>query len=373
MGSAVKPFSGAARRATIRDVARAADVSTAAVSQAFNAPGRLRPATVERIVSAARGLGYAPNPHARALHSRRVGVIGVLVPQSIARIFANPFFAAFFSGVGAATDELGIGLLTVSPIGTSLQRAVASAPVDGFVIVGLDEAHEEVAPLRMRGVPFVIVDGDATHAPSVNAEDESGAHAAAAYILDRGHRDVCVLGFEPAESHVGDARYGVGARRHRGVMRAFVERRLRWSDDLLVPTPATFAGGESVFARILDSGARPTAVLAMSDVMALGALRAAETRGVRVPDELEVVGFDDIPQASIVRPALSTVRQPIVEKGRIAAHLLLEGIESGGTARRVVLPTELVFRGTTRDRKGEGPDQHETASRDTTQGRNQYA
>lgn len=353
MKGTVKPFTGAGRRTTIRDVANAAEVSTAAVSQAFNAPDRLRPATVDRIVRVARDLGYAPNPHARALHSRRVGVIGVLVPQSIERIFANPFFAAFFSGIGTATDELGIGLLTVSPTGTSLRRALASAPVDGFVIVGLDEEHEEVAPLRMRRVPFVIVDGDATHASSVNADDESGAYAAAAYLLDRGHRDVCVLGFEPPTARVGDARYGVGARRHRGVMRAFVERGLPWSDDLPVPTPATFAGGESVFGRILDAGLRPTALLAVSDAMALGAVRAAEARGVDVPGALEVVGFDDIPQASLVRPALSTVHQPIVEKGRRAAQLLMGGISEGGPAQHLVLPTRLVLRQTTRGGKGD--------------------
>lgn len=371
MERAVKPFTVGARRTTIRDVARAADVSPAAVSQALNAPARLRPATVERIVSVARDLGYAPNPHARALHSRRIGVIGVLVPQSIERIFANPFFAMFFSGVGMTTDQLGIGLLAVSPIGTSLQRALAAAPVDGFVIVGLNEDHEEVAPLRARGVPFVIVDGDATHASSVNAEDELGTYASAAYLLDRGHRDVCVLGFEPPAAHLGDPPYGVGWRRQRGVMRAFVDRGLRWSDGLLVPTPATFAGGEATFGRLLDSGRRPTAVLAVSDAMAIGALRAADARGVRVPEDLEVVGFDDIPQASLTRPALSTVRQPIVEKGRRAAQLLIAGIEEGGPAQRVLLPAELVLRDTTRSGKGEKEGHHGVPASDRTERGNQ--
>src|SRR5436305_1493358 len=181
------------RRVTIHDVAGKAGVSTAAVSHAFNDPERLRATTVTRILAAARELGYAPNPHARALHSQRVGVLGVLFPQPIATVFANPFFASFLEGIGSVTDERGIGLLTVTPVGGSLERAIAAAPVDGFVIIGLDERNADVAPLRKRGVPFVVVDGDAETASSVNVDDEGGAHAAAEFLLERGHREVLVL------------------------------------------------------------------------------------------------------------------------------------------------------------------------------------
>ena len=345
----MKGFTGSGkRRATIRDVARGADVSTAAVSHAFNDPERLRPVTVERILAVARDIGYAPNPHARALHSRRAGVLGVLVPQAIEKVFANPFFGSFFAGLGKVTDTHGMGLLALSPVGTSLERAIATAPVDGFVIVGLDEHHSEVAPLRKRGVPFVIVDGDATTVPSVNAADEAGAFAAVSYLLGRGHRDLLVLGFEPAPEHHADHRYGVGGRRHRGVVSAFAAHGLVWRDEALVPTPASFAGGEAAFCRALDAGARPTAVLAVSDAMAIGALRAAESRGIRVPQDLELIGFDDIPMAAHARPALSTVRQPIDEKGRVAAQLLIDTVEGGSAADQVVLATELVLRETTR-------------------------
>lgn len=370
--ASVKGFTPHRRRTTIHDVARAADVSTAAVSQAFNAPSRLRPETVERIRRVARELGYAPNPHARALHSRRVGVIGVLVPQAVEHIFANPFFAAFFSGIGMTTDEWGVGLLTVSPVGTSLERAVAAAPVDGFIIVGLDEDHEEVAPLRTRGVPFVIVDGDAREASSVNADDEGGAHAAAAFLLDQGHEDLCVLGFEHTDGHAGDPRYGVGGRRHRGVVRAFEERGRTWSDALLVPTAASFQGGEASVARLLDAGRRPTAIIAVSDAMAIGALRAVEARGIRVPEEVEIIGFDDIPQSSLMHPALSTVHQPIVEKGRLAAELLIADTEERGEAQKILLPTRLVVRDTTRhtEKGGDPTRSNDSAQRNEKKERN---
>ena len=336
------------RRVTIHDVAGKAGVSTAAVSHAFNDPERLRATTVTRILDAARELGYAPNPHARALHSQRVGVLGVLFPQPIATVFANPFFGSFLEGIGSVTDERGIGLLTVSPVGGSLERAIAAAPVDGFVIIGLDEVHSEVAPLRKRGVPFVIVDGDSLTASSVNVDDETGAYAAAEFLLASGHRDVLVLTFPTPHEHLDDPRYGVGGRRLRGYRRAFAERSLQLRSDRLIPTTVTLQGGDEAFATAWAHGARPTAVLAVSDIIALGALRAARRLGLRVPEDLEIIGFDDIPLAAASQPPLSTVYQPIQEKGRVAIRLLIRELDEGGQRDLIVLPTELLLRGTTR-------------------------
>ncbi len=339
-------------RVTIHDVARRAGVSNAAVSHAFNDPDRLRAATVDKILSVARDLGYAANPHARALHSRRAGVLGVLFPQPIASVFANPFFASMLEGIGDVTDERGMGLLTVSPVGSSLERALASAPVDGFVILGLDERHAEVAPLRKRGVPFVIVDGDAESASSVNVDDEGGAFAAADFLLTRGHRDVLILTFHAPPKEL-DKSVGVRGRRLRGYRRAFAKHGLAIAEERVVPTLVTLDGGDEAFSAAWASGARPTAVLAVSDIMALGALRAARRLGIKVPEQLEVIGFDDIPLASASQPALSTVRQPIAEKGRIAARLLIRALDGGGPREAIVLPTELRLRESTSDRPNE--------------------
>lgn len=335
------------RRVTIHDVAGKAGVSTAAVSHAFNDPERLRATTVTRILDAARELGYAPNPHARALHSQRVGVLGVLFPQPIASVFANPFFASFLEGIGSVTDERGIGLLTVTPLAGSLDRAIAAAPVDGFVIIGLDESHEEVARLRKRGVPFVIVDGDAESASSVNVDDDGGAYAAADYLLRRGHRDVLVLTFHapPEELERG---LGVRGRRLRGYRRAFADHRVALPEKNVVRTFVTLAGGDTAFSQAWAKDVRPTAVLAVSDIMAIGAIRAAKRLGMEVPGDLEVIGFDDIPLAAASQPALSTVHQPIPEKGRVATRLLIRELDEGGPRERIVLPTELVLRESTR-------------------------
>src|SRR4051812_36800138 len=124
----------APRNIRIADVARDAGVSATAVSFAFNNPERLNAQTVARILAVAHELGYAPNPHARALLTKSVGVIGVLVPQSIPSIFANPFFASLYEGIGQVCEDNNLSLLTVSPVSGSLSKAVANAPVDGFIV-----------------------------------------------------------------------------------------------------------------------------------------------------------------------------------------------------------------------------------------------
>lgn len=344
---------------TIADVARRAGVSPTAVSFAFHRPAQLSHETTERIMAAVAELGYAPSPFARALVSRQVGTVGVLMPQDIGQVFENPFFAGFLQGVGSACAEHERSLLVVgTSANLALDQVIAQAPVDGFIIVGLDERHAEVAPLRRRGMPFVIVDGDAETVASVNVDDEGGAHAAAAELLERGHRDVLVLTFETPYGHLEDPYHGVGGRRLHGYQRAFRERDLPWRDGWLVPTVSSFGGGGAAFSDTWQAGLRPTAVIAVSDMAAIGAIAAAREMGIRVPEDLEVIGFDDLPVAALCHPPLSTVRQPIVEKGRLAAELLLDAIADRSTPDPVVLPTELVLRGTTRPpgRQDEGRD-----------------
>ena len=336
-------------RVTISDVARRAGVSPTTVSFTFNRPWELNPETVERVLKAAREMGYAPNPHARALLSSRVGVLGLLVPERIFDAFANPFYASLVQGVGAACNRHGLSMMVVSPIDGSLEKAITKAPVDGFIMVGLDENHRDISPLSRRGVPFVIVDGEAEKAPSVNIEDERGAYEAASRLLSGGHEEVAVLSFLKPRKYRHEPYHDVGERRVRGYRRGFEERGFPWKNRLVVPSPCSIEGGRRCFLEIWESGRRPTAVLSMSDAAALGVLGAARELEVRVPDDLEVVGFDDVPASRVAYPALSTVRQPIVEKGETAANLLAEALDVGRRSRRqVLLPTELVLRETTR-------------------------
>ncbi len=336
-------------RVRIEDVAQKAGVSPTAVSFAFNSPHRLNPQTVVRILEVANELGYSPNPHARALLARSIGVIGILTPQSLPSIFANPFFASFHEGVGRICDEHNLSLLTISSVSGSLAQASANAPVDGLIVVGLDERHPEIEFLHRRKMPFVIVDGDADIAPSVNVDDEGGAYAAATYLLERGHRDIVCLTFEMDYSDIHpDKVYGVGQRRLKGYKRAFAEYAILWSDDHLISAFTSAAAGAEVFQALWQTGKRPTAILAIADIIAVGVLQAASAIGIQIPNDLAVIGFDDIPQAMWTTPTLTTIHQPIMEKGEIAAQQLL-GLISGDipSELKIQLPTTFVPRQST--------------------------
>lgn len=330
----------------IEDVAKMAGVSPTAVSFAFNKPHRLSPQTVVRILEVANELGYTPNPHARALLAKSIGVIGILAPQTLPSIFANPFFAAFQEGVGRVCDEENLSLLTISSVSASLAQASANAPVDGLIVVGLDEHHPEIELLLRRKMPFVIVDGDSSVAPSINVDDEAGAYQAACFLLERGHRDIVCLTFETDYSKQEPENvYGVGQRRLEGYKRAFADCGVTWSDKLLVPTYASAAAGVDAFTKFWKPKKRPTAVLAVADIIAIGVLQAALSAGVRVPDDLAVIGFDDIPLATWTNPPLTTVHQPIVEKGEVAAQQLVALIaDENPSELKTLLPTKLVVR-----------------------------
>ncbi len=335
-------------RATITDIARQAGVSPTAVSFAFNNPSRLSPSTVERILAVAHNLGYTPNPLSRALVAGHTGMLGVIVPQTMHTIFANPFFATLFQGIGGICDQHNMGMLTLSPREESLEQALARAPVDGFIIVGLNEQHHEILPLRKRGIPFVIVDGDAETAPAVNSDDEQSAYAAAAHLLKQGHREVLILAFETPSRHLDNVFYGVGARRTWGYQRAFAEYGVHWRETWLRPTHGSLEGGAQSFGVAWDEGYRPTAVLAASDIIALGVLRAARQRGIQIPADVELIGYDDIPVAELVCPALSTVHQPIVQKGQLAGELLVAALKGEIHPEQIMLEARLVLRETTR-------------------------
>lgn len=337
------------RRVTINQVAEKAGVSPTSVSFAYNNPEQISPATVERILTVAHELGYSPNPIARAMISRRTGVIGVLVPFNISATFANPFISHFMEGVGSVCDQHSLNALIVSPFEESLEEAARRAPVDGYLVLGLDEIHSEIEPLRRRQMPFVIVDGDAETVSEINADDEGGAYAAAQHLLVKGHRDILIVTFQPpASSHLDDVYYGVGGRRLAGYQGAFNAHDLELRFDWIVPSFTSYEGGAAAFSQAWKDGFRPTAVLALSDAMAIGVVQAAKQLGLDVPGDLEVIGFDDIALSRLVYPSLSTVQQPIIEKGRLAAEQLIATLGGNNEIKKIRLPTTLVLRESTR-------------------------
>ena len=331
-------------RITIADVASAAGVSKTAVSFAFNNPDRLGAATLERVLDVARELGYTPHPAARALSMRRSGTIGVLVPQPLSTVFANPFLSELIQGLGEQCEEHDLTLLLVPPLNGSLEGAIRQASVDGFISLGLSPDDSALEVLDRIGIPTVLVDSEESPAhPAVNVDDGGGAHAAARHLLDLGHRQLAIIILPPARSQTNSTPTAV--RRLAGYRAAI--------SDAGAPEPhkevagISVAAGARVFQSLPTGKRRPTGVLAMSDMTAIGLMSAAQAAGLRVPDDLSVVGFDDVPASAWTNPPLTTVRQPIVDKGRIAARLLIQRMKGKTVDSPAPLGTTLVVRNST--------------------------
>jgi alanine racemase len=351
--------------ARIADVAREAGVSKTAVSFAFNSPERLSPVTVARIRQTADALDYRPHSAARGAAHSNTMTIGLLTPQELSVNFANPFYSTFCGGLASVTEDAGYGLLFVSPLRGSLIRALSRTTVDGFVAVGLSEDHPEVEQIRRAGMPMVLVDGDAfPEHGSVESNDEVGARNAARHLLALGHRDFVVVGIEPPNMP-GLLEYSAGptetvvSRRLAGYRQGLALGGVTLSDERVVVGTSSFDGGVAAFRRIWEDEVRPTAVLAMSDVMAIGVMWAAREVGLRVPEDLSIVGFDDLDVAPHANPPLTTVHQPIRQKGEESAKLLLRMIASPDLERpeHKMLDTRLIIRGSTGPASAKAPGQ----------------
>lgn len=342
------------RRPRIDDVARKAGVSKTAVSFAFNRPDRLNPNTASRILDVAKALGYRPNPVARMLTQRRTMSIGLMTPHALSTAFANPFFGALAQGIAQVAEPAGYALHFISPDRGSLGRALDRATVDGLVVIGLPAQHPEVDRLRDAGLPMVLIDSAAMpDVPSITVDDEGGAYQAATHLLDLGHREVLVVAIAPQAPYPPGTIHGVGPDRLRGYDRAFRDRGVPFPASTLVSSQSTFEGGSAAFRTAWAQDLRPTAILAMSDAIAIGALAAAGSLGLRVPGDLSVVGFDDIDIAALTSPPLTTVHQPIRSKGEAGMDLLLailSGADIPAETTRL-LETRLIVRGST----GPGP------------------
>ena len=349
------------RRATVKEVAAECGVSAATVSNAYNRPDQLSPELRERIFEAARKIGYAgPDPIARGLRRGRSGAVGVLYADRLSYAFADPAAVMFLEGVSEAAEEAALGLLLVpAPLREARVRAsVGEAAVDGFVIYCLAEDDPMLDAVLERRLPVVLVEQPSREeAPSVETDDVSGARAAAEHLLGLGHERLGVVSFELGRDASGglaglERRRGATYRpswlRLEGYAAAVEDAGLSWADvpvyEVAENTPEQ---GRSAAEVLLSRELRPTAILALSDQLALGVFEAAKRMGLSIPGDLSVVGFDDVPEASRTEPALTTVYQPHVEKGLIAGRMLVAQLRGEEPRSPEPLPTRLVVRGST--------------------------
>lgn len=346
---------------TLATVAEAAGVSAATVSYAFNRPDKLSEATRTRILAIADRLGYGgPDPTAAGLRRGRVGVVGAIVPDSLSYAFSDPAVVVMLDGLAEALDPAGVSILLLSGGGARRDPdplAIRSAVVDGFVLSGGVENPGLRAALARRRLPVVALGGGTGKGRlHVDLSEEDGAAALAEHLVDLGHRRIGIVSLRSRDDAVsgpmdGTRRtsivYGPTRRRLAGTLRVLAAHGLD-PDGVPVYEVDHNAPEEGATAArwLLARHPAPTAIVCQSDQLAIGALDAAVAAGRRVPHDVSIAGFDDIGLAARTTPPLTTVRQPLRERGRVAGALLLAAIE-GRRVRGTTLPTELVVRSST--------------------------
>ncbi|MCX4831900.1 LacI family transcriptional regulator [Streptomyces sp. NBC_00006] len=330
----------------IKDVAREAGVSVGTVSNVINRPEAVADATRARVQAAIERLGYVRSESARQLRAGRSRIIGLLVLD-----MGNPFFVDVARGAERAARDAGLGVMVCNSAQSPAEEAeylslFAEQRVRGVLLTPAEATGPTVEAFRRHDIPFVLVDRVAEGATecSVSVDDVNGGALAVRHLIDAGHRSIAYVSGPRTLNQVQD--------RRQGALRALEEAGLPSSALRELPTERLdVAAGRDAGARLLGLTERPTAVFCANDLLALGVLQSLYAAGVRVPDDIAIVGYDDIEFAAAAAVPLTSVRQPAVHMGALAADLLLEEIEAADDPerahehRRVVLQPELVVRG----------------------------
>lgn len=327
---------------TLKELAARANVHPSTVSRvANNDPGlRIATTTRTRIEALLRETEYRPNGVARGLKLRTTLVLAVVIPD-----ITNPFFAALFRGIEDGATPRGYQVLLCNTDGSpERQRAhlqsLAARRVDGVILASTFLKDPAVRWLRHQRTPYVLVNrfSDEGVDPFVGSDDAMGATLATQHLIGLGHVRIGHLAGQPTVS--------TGILRRKGYSAALAEAGIAADPDLVVESGFVEEGGAQAMDRLLSLNDPPTAIFAVTDMTAVGAYGAARRRGLRIPDDLAIVGYNDIPLAGRLIPGLTTVHVPIHEFGSVAARMLLEQIETGVlTPRRVVFSPQLLVRG----------------------------
>ena len=329
-------------RPTLEEVAAYAQVSRATVSRVINTSPRVSPEARAAVERAVERLGYVANSAARSLVTQRTDSVALVVSEPDVRVFADPFFGGVVWGAGRELTLAGKQLVLIMAQSESdrarVQRYVAGGHVDAVLLLSLHGADPLPASFARAGVPTVIGGRPLNDVsmPYVDMDNRGGARDAVSYLLQRNRTQIATI--------AGPQDMCPGVDRLAGYRDALGSRRSRRS--LIAYGTLSQESGEQAMTELLERDPGLDAVFAASDLMAAGALRALRRAGRRVPEDVAVVGFDDLDLASMTDPALTTVRQPIVEMGRQMASLVLALAERphAPRARGLILPTELITR-----------------------------
>jgi LacI family transcriptional regulator len=330
-------------RATIREVAELAGVSIATVSRVVNGREDVSPETRELVQRVVRERGYTANRNARGLSAGKTGLIGATVPM-----LHHAYFSYILAGAAEGLYEQDMRLV-LSPTmhehhrEVSLLERLMHGTTDGAVIILPEESSDELEQLLNHGYRFVVIDPLLPlneRIPAVSAAHAAGADQAMKHLLSLGHRRIAAI--------TGPRGWKATDDRRRGYYAALAAAGIMPDPELEVESNFEIGGGAVAAEQLLALGEPPTAIFCFNDNMAVGAMQTARARGVGIPEDLSIVGFDDLEEAEIVTPALTTIRQPLAEMGRIAVSLLMRLLDNQRLeALHVELGTRLVVRDST--------------------------
>jgi DNA-binding LacI/PurR family transcriptional regulator len=348
---------------TLQTLAKSLGVSRTTVSNAYSRPEKLSVELRERIIAAAQELGYdGPSPLAASLRRGHTDSLGVLFTDDLGYAFSDPVSALFLAGLAEKAQEAGYALTIVSAPRGSTAGPISKAMVDGLIVYSVDEDSPGLPVARRRGIPSVFVDqapqddGSAL-SPSVNINDREGSALAVSHLIELGHRSIGAIAVAAGSVHCAPVAADATSRNHvvrerlAGWRSAASRAGLSLSVTISCPVNAREHGRHAT-RLLLEAAPEMTAVVCLSDELALGAIAELAARDLRVPQDISVVGFDDSPAAALAHPPLTTIRQPARDKGALAAELLIEQLraeqpQAGQRRTAHVLETELVVRAST--------------------------
>lgn len=328
---------------TLEQIAELANVSRSTVSRVVNNHPNVRPSVRDRVMRVIEEQGYAPNAAARSLASQRSSVLGLLIPRSAAFTFSDPFFSHVIQGIQSECHSRGyflmLSMLAAEMEQSFYQRIVRSRHFDGVLMLSSD-IDDPLLPLLIKDrYPLVLIGRHPyfDDVAWVDVDNRDGARQATEHLLALGHQRIATI--------TGTLQQAVAISRRDGYRQALLAAGQQPQPELIAEGDFTQEGGRQAMVRLLGATLRPTAVFVASDTMALGALQALDEAGLRVPEDIALVGFDDLPGSASSTPPLTTVHQPVADLGSAAADLLISAIERQERPeehRR--LPTSLVVR-----------------------------
>jgi DNA-binding LacI/PurR family transcriptional regulator len=327
---------------TIDEIAEMAGVSKTTVSRVLNNKPDVKPETREQIHSLIAKYDFKPNAMAKAFSIQKSHSIGLIIPHEATYIFSNPFYVEVMRGVSTEVDKLGYFLFLCYPHDQNYMDIYKQKRVDGFILMSPGSFHHNIiTSLNSIQAPFVSTSfvPDEKEMVFVDVDNYKGGLMVMEHLIALGHTRIGFIGKPNLTSSI---------ERFDGYKYSLQKHSIPFDPELVrVAENASINGGAQITGELLNISNPPTAIFLVNDMLAIGAVRVIQEKGLSVPGDISIVGFDDVPLAECVNPPLTTVRQPAFEKGVKAARMLIQILEKKKSPKSQILDVELVVRGTT--------------------------